>query len=52
MEQKLNLSELNEQVKETLAKAFPSTVWVIAEVSELKENRNGHCYLELIEKQK
>jgi exodeoxyribonuclease VII large subunit len=51
MEQKLTLSELNEQVKETLAKAFPSTVWVIAEVSELKENRNGHCYLELIEKQ-
>ena len=51
MEQKLTLFELNEQVKETLAKAFPSTVWVIAEVSELKENRNGHCYLELIEKQ-
>jgi exodeoxyribonuclease VII large subunit len=51
MEQKLTLFELNEQVKETLANAFPSTVWVIAEVSELKENRNGHCYLELIEKQ-
>ncbi len=51
MEQKLTLSELNEKVKETLLKAFPSTVWVIAEVSELKENRNGHCYIELIEKQ-
>ncbi len=51
MEQKLTLSELNEQVKQTLANAFPSTVWVIAEISELKENRNGHCYLELIEKQ-
>lgn len=51
MEQKLTLFELNEQVKESLAKAFPSTVWVIAEISELKENRNGHCYLELIEKQ-
>ena len=51
MEQKLTLSELNEQIKETLSKAFPSSVWVIAEVSELKENRNGHCYLELIEKQ-
>jgi exodeoxyribonuclease VII large subunit len=51
MEQKLTLSELNEQIKETLANAFPSSVWVVAEVSELKENRNGHCYLELIEKQ-
>lgn len=51
MEQKLTLLELNELVKETLVKAFPSAVWVIAEVSELKENRNGHCYLELIEKQ-
>ena len=51
MEQKLTLLELNELVMETLVKAFPSAVWVIAEVSELKENRNGHCYLELIEKQ-
>src|SRR5680860_619300 len=31
--------------------AFPTTVWVVAEVSELKENRSGHCYLELIEKE-
>jgi exodeoxyribonuclease VII large subunit len=26
-------------------------VWVVAEISELKENRTGHCYLELIEKE-
>jgi len=51
MDQKLTLSELNEQIKDALSGAFPSSVWVIAEVSELKENRNGHCYLELIEKQ-
>ena len=50
MEQKLTLSELNEQIKEVIEGAFPSSVWVIAEISELKENRNGHCYLELIEK--
>ena len=24
--------------------------WVIAEISEIKENYAGHCYLELIEK--
>jgi exodeoxyribonuclease VII large subunit len=51
MEQKLTLLQLNEMIKEALTGAFPASVWVIAEVSELKENRNGHCYLELIEKQ-
>lgn len=51
MEQKLTLFELNEQIKNALSGAFPTSVWVIAEISELKENRNGHCYLELIEKQ-
>jgi exodeoxyribonuclease VII large subunit len=51
MEQKLTLLQLNELIKEALTGAFPTSVWVIAEVSELKENRNGHCYLELIEKQ-
>src|SRR5437763_984182 len=51
MEQKLTLSELNEQIKNALEGAFKTAVWVVAEVSELKENRNGHCYLELIEKQ-
>ena len=50
MEQKLTLSELNILVKEALNQAFPATVWVVAEISELKENRSGHCYLELIEK--
>lgn len=47
----LTLSELNAQIKEALLDAFPGTLWVIAEVSELKENRSGHCYLELIEKE-
>ncbi|HSM47239.1 MAG TPA: exodeoxyribonuclease VII large subunit, partial [Draconibacterium sp.] len=51
MEQKLTLLQLNELIKEALTDAFPTSVWLIAEVSELKENRNGHCYLELIEKQ-
>jgi len=51
MEHKLTLLQLNDLIKEALAGAFPASVWVIAEVSELKENRNGHCYLELIEKQ-
>ncbi|OFX83772.1 MAG: exodeoxyribonuclease VII large subunit [Bacteroidetes bacterium GWF2_33_16] len=50
MEQSISLLELNSSIKETLKQSFPDSVWVIAEVSELKINRNGHCYLELIEK--
>lgn len=51
MVQKLTLSELNELIKDTLLDAFPGTLWVVAEISELKENRSGHCYIELIEKE-
>ncbi len=50
MEQKLTLSELNEQIRKVIEGNFPVPVWVIAEISELKEKRNGHCYLELVEK--
>ena len=51
MVQKITLSQLNETIKEVLHEAFPTTVWVVAEISELKENRSGHCYLELIERE-
>lgn len=51
MEQKLTLFELNQWIKDALNTAIPGTVWVVAEISELKENRNGHCYLELVEKE-
>lgn len=51
MIKKLTLSELNNQIREALLDALPGTVWVVAEVSELKENRSGHCYLELVEKE-
>lgn len=50
MKEAITLSKLNEKIEEVLAGAFPSSVWVIAEISELKENRSGHCYLELVEK--
>ncbi len=46
----LSLFELNEQIKEHLNDAFPTTLWVIAEISEIRTVRSGHCYLELIEK--
>lgn len=46
----LSLYKLNEQLKITLKQAFAFAVWVHAEISEFHENANGHCYLELIEK--
>ncbi|MCA1760550.1 MAG: exodeoxyribonuclease VII large subunit, partial [Bacteroidales bacterium] len=51
MEQKLTLFELNQWIKDALSSSIPGTVWVVAEISELKENRTGHCYLELVEKE-
>lgn len=46
----LSLFELNSNIKEQLKEAFPSTYWVVAEISEIRTVRSGHCYLELIEK--
>ena len=51
MNERLKLSELNGLVKKTVGEAFTAPVWVIGEISELKTNRSGHCYLNLIEKE-
>lgn len=50
MNERLSLSELQLVIKDSLYMALPDMYWVIAEISEVKENYNGHCYLELIEK--
>lgn len=50
MNQRFTLLELNKSIQEQINLGFPKNLWVIAEVSELKVNRNGHCYVELIEK--
>jgi exodeoxyribonuclease VII large subunit len=46
----IKLSELNLEVQSVIRGHFPENVWIIAEISEIKINTNGHCYLELIEK--
>ncbi len=50
MNSQLTLLELNTKIRNALQDAFPETVWVVAEISEMKENRTGHCYMELVEK--
>ncbi len=46
----LTLSELNGQVRDAIRDHLPDTCWVRAETSDVRRNRNGHCYLEFIEK--
>jgi exodeoxyribonuclease VII large subunit len=50
MEKRVTLFELNRWIGDALKSAVPGTVWVMAEIVEMKENRNGHCYLDLAEK--
>ncbi len=46
----VSLYDLNQLVKEKINTSFPGLLWVVAEISEIRTNRTGHCYLELIEK--
>lgn len=46
----LSLSELNLSVKEIIREKFDDSYWVRAETSDVRPHRNGHCYLEFIEK--
>jgi exodeoxyribonuclease VII large subunit len=50
MNDKLSLTELQLIIKDSLYLALPGMYWVVAEISEIKENYSGHCFLELIEK--
>lgn len=49
-ESSLTLSELNRQVKNAIRDRLPETYWMRAETSDVRRNRNGHCYLEFVEK--
>lgn len=48
-DQRLTLRQLNLMVRDAIEMAMPDEYWVEAELSECRE-RNGHCYMELIEK--
>ena len=48
----ITLSELNLFIKKIInEEIFATPLWIVAEISEIRTARNGHCYLELIEKQ-
>ncbi|HOO85599.1 MAG TPA: exodeoxyribonuclease VII large subunit, partial [Prolixibacteraceae bacterium] len=50
MENHITLKELNTYIKEALQLSFHESIWLIAEIGELKVNYTGHCYIDLIEK--
>ena len=46
----LTLYDLMRMVRGSVESRFSDPIWISAEISELKLNRSGHCYLNLVEK--
>jgi len=46
----LSLYELNAMVKQALNESLPEAYWIQAELSEVRSNTTGHCYLEFVQK--
>ena len=50
MTKNFTLSELQLLIRDSIYLSLPDFYWVVAEISEIKQNFSGHCYLELVEK--
>ncbi|MDR1161422.1 MAG: exodeoxyribonuclease VII large subunit, partial [Tannerellaceae bacterium] len=48
--EEISLLELNGRIKEKINQSFAGACWVRAEMSDVRANVSGHCYLEFIEK--
>lgn len=46
----ISLYELNNLIRRVLNESLPEQIWICAEMSDMRVNQNGHCYLEFIEK--
>ncbi|MEG2573234.1 MAG: exodeoxyribonuclease VII large subunit [Bacteroides sp.] len=46
----LSLYDLNTLVKDNLNQCMPDEYWIQAELSDVRSNATGHCYLEFIQK--
>ena len=49
-QESLTLYDLQRMVRGALESRFSDPLWISAEISELKVNNSGHCYLNLVEK--
>ncbi len=45
----LSLLALNKLIQDTLKDHLEPSYWLVAEISELRVNQKGHCYLELVQ---
>lgn len=50
-EHPLSLYELNALVKRSIHSCMPDAYWVQAELSDVRSNYSGHCYLEFVQKE-
>ncbi|WP_455672024.1 exodeoxyribonuclease VII large subunit [Phocaeicola sp.] len=50
-ENALSLYELNALVKRSINSCMPDTYWLQAELSDVRSNYSGHCYLEFVQKE-
>ena len=50
IENPLTLYSLNNLVREAVSDALPARYWVTGELSEVREAVNGHCYIELVQR--
>lgn len=50
IENPYTLYSLNSLVREAVGNALPSRYWVTGELSEVREAVNGHCYIELVQR--
>ena len=50
IENPLTLYSLNSLVREAVSAALPARYWVTGELSEVREAANGHCYIELVQR--
>ena len=46
----LSLLELNALVRRSLEQCLPDEYWIQAELSDVRSNSTGHCYLEFVQK--
>ena len=44
----LTLMDLNALVRRSLEQCLPDEYWIQAELSDVRSNATGHCYLEFV----
>lgn len=46
----IGLLELQEEIRERLERGLERSYWVRAEISDIKQQSTGHCYMELVDR--